>query len=104
MMAKCIVAKTGLDTSAVSFGQDIYKPYTLWDKKNDYQVKIWQGLSENLIWSELRFGKWLDKNKHFSLYSVLGIYSKGHVTSKDLFFTIGLSTAIFNNERDIVLP
>jgi len=57
-----------------------------------------------LKWSELRFGKWLDKNKHFSLYSVMGIYSKGSFSSKDVFFNIGLSTAIFNNERDIVLP
>jgi len=104
MMTKIVLAKVGLDTSIVNLGQDIYKSYNLRNRKNDYNVKLWQGQKEILKWSELRFGKWLDKNKHFSLYSVMGIYSKGSFSSKDVFFNIGLSTAIFNNERDIVLP
>ncbi len=67
IMASWSYISTGTDTSAASFGKDIYKPYTL--RVSDYHIKTSQGNSLKLMFFYIETDYRLSDHNNISLFS-----------------------------------
>ena len=93
-------AQYGLDSTANSFGMDIYKSYLL--RVQEYNNEMTQGLRTNLHHVAL-IGGWLI-NPEMNLRAVAGvglrIESNSHWARQDVYFTLGISSSLFRHYSD----
>jgi hypothetical protein len=101
-MAKLAVAKTGVDTSKISYGQNIYKSFYLRDMPNDHNSYILQGKKEMPLFSELKCIYLANKKWGVNIFCSIKGYSKDFIKEKPLklSFNLGITTLLYNNERD----
>ncbi len=97
---KSVSAMYGADTSLVSYGSNIYKPYTM--RNNDYNIITGQGLKTKSFFNDFKFSYFILPK--WNLCAVAGcnlIYRTNSMSSKlDNYFYIGISTLLYNNEND----
>jgi hypothetical protein len=97
---KSVNALYGSDTSKVSYGGNIYKPYTY--RNSDYDIFIGHGLKTKLFIYDLKFSYFILPK--WNLCAIAGcnlIYRKNSVISKaDNYFYLGISTLLYNNNND----
>jgi hypothetical protein len=100
-MAKLAVAQLGVDTSVISYGQDVYKTYNL--RRGDYNNKLLQGEKQTRVFTEFYSSYLVSPKYDLSIFVSCKAYSAefGSKIKPDIFFTIGLKTSLFyNDERD----
>jgi hypothetical protein len=100
IMSKLIIAQVGADTSASSYGQDIYKSYDLVNNKNN--AKLLQGYKELKVFAELKASYLLQKKWDIRLFGSIKGISNDYSNKREInyFFTIGINTLFYNDERD----
>ena len=101
IMAKFIYAVYGADTTQnISYGQNIYKPYT--DKPFEYGNKTTQGLKTNIIFSQIKASFLI--NPKFNLRFLIGVNSRYYNTTiknkQSTYFFIGIKTDLYNDNED----
>lgn len=100
VLMRFIFGKAGMDDADISYGQDIYKPNSL--RVSDYGIIQGQGMQADFMDIGLT-GSWLMNPKmNLSLFVALQYqnYTKSENFIKDLFFSFGIKSLIFNNEKD----
>ena len=90
------ISQTGLDTTTVSYGQNIYKPYT-W-RAGEYNQKILQGNKITILHGDACFSvavikKW---DLHAELKAGFQTKTGKHTDSYSWFIMAGLKTILFN--------
>ena len=90
---------SGNDIDSVSYGKDIYKPYTL--RSGDYGHYTTQGLLTKFMHLELKAG-WL-VNPHYNTqiqFSISSSQTNINKNAKSISFLLGIKTLIFNEDYD----
>ncbi|RLD82827.1 MAG: hypothetical protein DRJ10_04635 [Bacteroidetes bacterium] len=97
---KGIYQINGIDYDSVSYGKDIYKPYT--SRSGDYGHYTTQGLLTKYLNMELKCG-WLINPKYFTQLQ-LAISTQQSINSqrneKHILFLLGIKSLIFNESLD----
>lgn len=97
---KGIYQINGIDSDLVSYGKDIYKPYTM--RLGDYGHYTTQGLSTKYLNMELKCG-WLINPKHFTQLQ-FAISKQQTInnerSTKNILFLLGIKSLIFNESLD----
>jgi len=90
----------GLDSTAISFGGNIYKSYNL--RTGQYGINTINGKKELMIFPEISLGYILVPKWNLVLQTgYKGFYSKISTDSKlENYFFIGIKTCLYNNETD----
>lgn len=101
-MGKIAFAQIGTDTSKISFGQNIYKSYMLRNTAKDLESKLLQGKKELFCFADLRADYLLNNKWNINLFCSLKAYSLDKIDKRHIeyIFSIGISTPLYNNERD----
>lgn len=97
---KCVVAHYGTDQLGLSYGGDPLKSYSL--RVGDYHNFIGQGLSNDLIYNELKVSYVLDQKSDLRLFTAYTFRSLNQGSNKDQFSMIsfGLSAWLYNQYTD----
>jgi len=97
---KSVSALYGADTSMLSYGSNIYKPYTL--RISDYNITTGQGLKTRYYNNDLKFSYFILPK--WNMYATIGynlIYRTNSSFSQfNNYFFIGFSTLLYNNASD----
>ncbi|HBS85405.1 MAG: hypothetical protein A2W91_16485 [Bacteroidetes bacterium GWF2_38_335] len=98
--AKVFLIKYGLDTSSLSYGQDIYRSYN--DKVSEYGNFTTQGLLTTKNFTEIKVAYFLNKRALIGVETGLRIRNIINALneSKQVFVFFGLRTYLFNNESE----
>ncbi len=97
---KTIYQISGLDTSAVSYGKNIYKPNTF--RPTDYSHTITQGLKTKFLFSELKTSWFINPKSNTQFQLILSSYKKSNIqfSINDFSISFGIKTLIFNENLD----
>jgi hypothetical protein len=97
---KSVSSLYGSDTSLVSYGGNIYKPYSL--RNENYHINAIQGLKNNLFFNDIKLSYFILPK--WNLCFIAGcnlIYRKNDSYSKmDNYFYLGITTLFYNNSND----
>lgn len=99
--ATCSFVKTGLDTAASNFGQNIFK--TSLKRVASYGVSIGQGDEANIIRANIGLNYTLKPEWNLQIFGTAGLSNNmGEEYNSILnpFFSIGIKTLLYNQEKD----
>jgi hypothetical protein len=86
----------------LSYGSNIYKPYTPEFRIGDYNIKTGQGLKTNLFFNDIKLSYFILPK--WNMCAMIGcnlIYRKNNLVSKmDNYFYLGITTLLYNNTND----
>ena len=100
VLAKAVISSAGLDIDSISYGQDIYKPYT--HRQGDYNNKFLQGFKGNYYHIELKMDWLINPKLNHSIF--VSIIKQNRNSSSSNFqntcFSIGIRYLLRNDELD----
>jgi hypothetical protein len=94
------IGEAGMDIDTISYGQDIYKPNV--NRSSDYGISQGQGMKKRYRDIKLKLG-WLFNYKmdlNVFISAQFQNYFKNPVDYKATYFSIGISSLLFNDELD----
>ncbi len=97
---KSIYQISGLDSNAVSFGKNIYKPNT--QRPDEYGHRITQGLKTHFLYTELKTSWLINPANNTQFQITLSSYdiNNTQVNINDFSISLGIKTLIFNEDLD----
>ncbi len=98
--AKLQIARIGLDTAGINYGQDIFRDYL--DFPNLYGNNMYQGLDSDLFSADLRIGYMINPNYNMRIEAGLMVreLSNSMFVSKTNWIMFGIKTGLVNKYYD----
>ena len=99
---KTVYQTSGLDTAEISFGKDIYKPYT--QRSDDYGHSIAQGLETNYWSAEVKTAWMVNFVNNTQIQLTISTYQIDNrkYCYDNFLISFGIKTLIFNESTDII--
>lgn len=98
--AKVSYAEVGYDTSGTNWGQNVFLPYTTYQR--EYQNEVGQGLKTKLIWASLNISFLINPTNRMNLF--LNVASRSAIqpnkTDNTILIQGGIRTNLFNRYYD----
>ena len=98
--AKLQIARIGLDTAGINYGQNIFRDYL--DFPNLYGNKMYQGLDSDLFSADIRIGYMINPSYNMRIEAGLMVreLSNSMFVSKTNWITFGIKTGFMNKYYD----